>query len=152
MPPMNLGLIITGGVILLNAVIFTLVFTLIKKGLERQRRELEIEGVVLDSGPVWITRRLRGYSGHGMYAGYSVKKGRSHLVLTRTHLVALGFRGARFERSELHRFKVSVDDGALRLHTENPPGATGSMELRVPVADAFAWVRALKEAGAVEAS
>jgi len=39
------------------------------------------------------------------------------------------------------------EDGALRVHSDAPPGATGSLDYRVPVTDTTAWVQALTEAG-----
>jgi hypothetical protein len=147
---MPLGLMIAAGVLLLLLVIFSLVFTLVRRALVRQRLALEAEGVVLDTGPQWMTLRLQGYRRPGLYAGIMVKKVRGHLVLTKTHLTAVGLRWMRFEISQLQRFKVSVGEGGLRLHTDQPPEATGTLDLRVQIPDAEAWLKALKEVGAVE--
>ena len=52
-------------------------------------------------------------------------------------------------RSDLARFTVDIaDNGALRIHSDDPPGATGSIEYRVTLTDAQAWVSALVQAGA----
>jgi hypothetical protein len=148
---MLLGLVIVGGVLALLGIVFGSLFFVVRSSMARHRREVEAEGVLLDSGPGWITTRLHDYRAPGRYAGSRVAKNPGQLVLTRQSLFVLGLGKQRIERAELGRFTVAVDQGALRLRTENPPGATGTVEMRVAVLDAEAWVKALREAGALVA-
>ena len=71
------------------------------------------------------------------------------MVLTRERLYFLRRRYGTFTRSDLARFTVGVaEDGKLRLHSDDPPSASGSIDFRFNVGDTEAWVKALTDAGA----
>jgi hypothetical protein len=138
--------------VFVTAILFV-VFRAVQKAIARQRAELEREGIERDSGLLWITARFTNFRGPGFYAGRSVGKARGRLVLTRERLVVLTGAGPRrygaFSRADLGQFVVSTaEDGALHIHSDSPPGATGSLDYRVPVSDPVNWVTALTAAGA----
>ena len=147
------------GIPVLIAAILLLVFRLIRRATARARAELNLEGVVLESGRLWITIRYKGYRAPGFYRGGGVTKTRTYLVLTRKRLTLLMpgsqsnqrlfWRGYAIARGDLGRFTVGVaEDGALHIHSDDPPYAKGSIDYRIAVGNAAAWVKALTEAGA----
>lgn len=140
------------GVPLLVGIILVLAFRAARGAAQRARAALDAEGVVLDSGRQWVTMRYRGYRAPGIAWGAGVIRTRASLVLTRERLVLTpGLRrgNLRVARADLARFGVGLaDDGALQIHSDNPPGATGSIHCRIAMSDAARWVAALLEAGA----
>jgi hypothetical protein len=149
---MTLALLITGAVVALGALIaFSVVGVrnTTRKNLERRRAELEVEGIVLDSGVRSMTVHFEGFRAPGLYVGVGVRQGPGQLVLTRKHLVFVGARRLPpTPWAELGRFKVQVHDGRLRLETDRPYGASGSLGVDVSVDDPEGWVRELRAAGA----
>ena len=130
--------------------IFALVFSSIRKATARMRAELASEGIVLDTGPQWITLRLTNFRAPGLAVGVSVNKSRASLVLTQRRFVMLPSRRAfcRVDRKDLARYTVGLDGGALVIHSDDPPNASGSIDYRVTFPEAQAWVNALTDAGA----
>jgi hypothetical protein len=127
------------------------IFSLVRRATAAARAALEAEGVVLDTGPQWVTIRYANFRAPGFYRGVGISKTRGALVLTRRRFVFTPSRRQFFlvERSDLGRFTVGIaEDGALHVHSDDPPHATGSIGYRVMVSDAAAWVKALTEAGA----
>lgn len=128
------------GIALLAFAMLGVVFHLVGKALDRARAELDTEGVERASARVLITTRFKDFRGAGMITS-GVRRNPGYLVLTRERLIVLQRpqRYGSFVRGDLGRLRVSVDeDGALRVHTDEPPGATGSVSYRVPVPDAAA--------------
>jgi hypothetical protein len=156
--PEGLGLILGIGIPALVLTILAVVFLFVSRAVRRRMAEERLkatqEGIVLDSGPVWMTVRYRGFQSAGLFIGVGIRKSRVTALLTRERLAFLPWSRHYFTiaRADLARFKVGVaEDGGLRIHTEDPPGASGSIDYRIPVADASAWVSALAEAGAQRA-
>jgi hypothetical protein len=147
--------VVAGGPVVLVAIVLTIVFSLLARALRRARAELEAEGVELDSGMRWITTRYRNFRAPGIRARAQITGGRGILVLTRKRLYVLK-RPQRYgilERDALGRFTVGVDSkGRLQLHSEEPPGAIGTVDYRVRVDDVDGWIGALVAAGARRAS
>ncbi|HEY4220451.1 MAG TPA: hypothetical protein VGO62_03895 [Myxococcota bacterium] len=131
--------------------ILAIVFSQVKKAAARARQALEHEGILLDSGKRWVTLHLRGYRAPGIAVGAGLQKLRCAVILTKKTLALIpGYRAfTRIHTNELSHYTVGVaDDGALRIHSDDPPRASGSIDYRVPVDDASAWVRALVDMGA----
>jgi hypothetical protein len=146
-----LGLGIPALVFLILGVVFFFVRRAVRRQMAEARAQAAHEGIVLDSGPVWMTVRYRGYRAPGVYVGVGVRMTRVEMILTRARLsfVPRARHYSGIGHADLGRFQVAVaEDGALRLHTDNPPGASGSIDYRIPVADPAAWVSALTQAGA----
>ena len=87
----------------------------------------------------------------GIRIGAGVNKSRASLVLTRQGRFILmpGFRG----RYWLVAPNITVgiaEDGRLHPHSDNPSGegASGSIDYRIAVPEAAAWMNALTLAGA----
>lgn len=149
---MKLGLLIAGSVILLVGTILTIVFTIVgrvqRANVADARQMLDAEGIRLDTGPVGATVRYRDFRAPGRYEGAAIMKTRRHLVLTDKQLAILGGRPVFFTpRGELRRWQVGLDGARLRLVSDDPPGATGHVDLRLAVHDAERWVTTLREAG-----
>jgi hypothetical protein len=145
------------GIPLFVAAILILAFSLVGRVKAAERAALDHEGVVLDSGPQWITIRYNNFRAPRIYRGVGITKTRGSLVLTRQRFgVLTGGRQRPYNliaRSDLARFAVGIaENGALRVHSDDPPGATGSIDYRVALGDAAVWVKALAEAGARHAS
>jgi hypothetical protein len=139
------------GIPLFVAAILLLVFGTIRRTIARQRAALEHEGIVLDSGIVWVTIRYSGFRAQGFARGVGLDKTRGSLILSRQRLVLVPSRWQfhSIDRSDFRRFTVGIaEDGTLHLHSDDPPNATGSIDFRVPVTDAGEWVRTLTAAGA----
>jgi len=122
----------------------------VKRATARMRAELEREGLVLDTGPTWITIRMSNFRGHGRSVGSGIEKTRASLILSKERLVLVPSRWQffRVNRADLPRYTVGVDGGQLVIHTDDPPNATGTIDYRVTLADPEPWVKALTEAGA----
>lgn len=150
--PLVLILLLILGTPILVAVILFLVFRSVNQAAARERAALVSEGIVLDSGMTWIAVRFRNFRMPRFYRGVGYTRAWSSVLLTRERLVfTTGLRAGyfRFLRKDLGLFSVSVtEDGALRIHSDHPPGATGAIDFRVKVSDPSSWVKALCEAGA----
>ena len=142
---------LAGGIPALVGTILIVVFSAVGRAKARLRAELEREGIVLDSGTRWVTIRFSRFRAPGYYRGAGLLKLRASLVLTQARFVLFpGFRSFyRVARADLGRYAVGMaEDGALELHSDDPPGATGSIDFRVNVDEPNAWVAALSSAGA----
>jgi type II secretory pathway pseudopilin PulG len=145
------ALVIVGGVLVLVGTILTLVRATIAR--ERQAmaaalHRLEAEGIRLDAGPVRTTVRFRDFRAPGRYYGVAIVKTRRHVVLTDQQLAILGGRPMfHTPVGELRRWQVGLDGARLRLVSDDPPGATGHVDLRVSVPDAPRWLTTLRDAG-----
>lgn len=138
------------GIPIVVLAILGVVFYLIGKVLDQARAELDAEGVEKASERVIISTRFKGFRAPGLITS-GFRKNPGYLVLTRERLIVLQRpqRYGIFARGDLGHLRVSVDDdGALRVFTDEPPGATGSVSYRVPVPDAADWVKTLVAAGA----
>jgi hypothetical protein len=141
------------GIPVFVAAILILVFSLVGRARARERAAFDHEGVVLDSGRLWITIRYANFRAPRIYRGVGIAKTRGSLVLTRQRFGVLtgGYQRpySLIARSDLGRFTVGIaEDGALQIHSDDPPGATGSIDYRIALGDAASWVKALTEAGA----
>jgi hypothetical protein len=148
---MSLGLLLGIGIPAFVAAILLFVFTLVRGMIARQRAALVQEGIVLDSGPQWITIRYAGYSAPGIYRGGGFHKMKASLILTQQRLALLPSRRSygRIPRNGLGHFTVgATPDGTLQIHSDNPPGASGSIDYSVNLPDAETWVKTLTDLGA----
>jgi len=137
------------GSIALTFSTLAIVFHLIRTSIAREAASLT--GVERDSGPIKVMARYRRFRAPGMSYGGAIKGAPGQLVLTATHLYVLQRpqRYGRFARADLPRFTAGVIDGdRLQLRSEDPPGASGTVDYRMRVADPAGWVTALVAAGA----
>jgi hypothetical protein len=149
----GLGLALGFGIPAFVFAILGVVFVLVRRFVRRQMKEARAranhEGIVLESAPVWMTVQYESYRSPRLYVGYGVRKMRVTMILTRERLAFIPGTHLSVGRGDLGRFHVGLgEEGALRIHTKDPPGARGSMEYSVPVPDAANWVAALTAAGA----
>lgn len=148
---MILGLVIAGGALVLVGGIVMFVMAALRAERARvaaMRHQLDAEGIQLDAGAVDVTIRVRNFRAPGLYVGRGYEGTRRHLVLTDQQLAILGGRPAFFTpRNELKRWKVGLDGERLHLVSDDPPGATGHVDLRISVSDAQQWLTTLREAG-----
>ncbi|HEY8073051.1 MAG TPA: hypothetical protein VIF62_03050, partial [Labilithrix sp.] len=86
--------IILVGAAALAVGINVLVFSLVRRAIDRTVAELASEGIVLDSGRVRVTTRYRDFRASGIYIGAGIRTGGGRLVLTKQRLVILP-RGRR---------------------------------------------------------
>ena len=138
------------GTLALVASILVIVFGAVRKAVDRAAEALAPEGIELDSGPLKLTVRMRDFRTPTFYSGGGISVVPARVVLTkqRLHLLARPQRYGIIDRSGLGAFTVGVVDGRLHLQATDPPGATGSIDYRIPVRDPDAWVTALRAAGA----
>lgn len=138
------------GPLTLVATVLTIVFSLVRRAVDRAAAALANEGVVLDSGPLTLTTRYRSFRSAAIYSSSSIQRVPGRIVLTnqRLHLLRRPQRYGVFERSELPKLSVDVFEGMLRIHSDDPPNASGHVDFRAPVTDPQAWLKALVEAGA----
>jgi hypothetical protein len=141
---------VVGGPLVLVGAVLTLVFSLIRRAIAQAAAALADEGVELDSGPLAVSTRYRNFRTQGFSASAAVNLGPGRLVLTkkRLHIIKRPQRYGIIERAWLPQFSVDVDGGRLRIRSEDPPEASGSVEYHAPVSDPEAWVKALRDAGA----
>ncbi|MGE0548851.1 MAG: hypothetical protein AB7O24_20450 [Kofleriaceae bacterium] len=135
------------------AAVLVIVFAMIRRAIDRAADALTPEGIELDSGPVTVTTRLRNYRAPGFYSGGAYRRNPARVVLTKQRLYILQ-RPQRFgviDRADLAAFTIGILDGKLQLRSDKPPGATGSIDFRIPVRDPDAWVARLASAGASRA-
>lgn len=151
---MTLGVSLGVGIPLFVALILFIAFTSVRRAIARQREVIAAEGVELDSGPQWITIHLKGFRAPGRAVGVGVEKARMSMILTKKalHFVPNRWRFLHFERSALDHFVVSARDGAVEMHSDDPPNASGTIDIKLPASNAVEWVAALKEAGAKSTS
>lgn len=149
MSSLPLVLSIVGSMLLVTTVLFA-VFAAIRKAIDRAAEALGPEGIELDSGPVIVSTRMRNFRAPKIYSSAAFRRNPARVVLTKQRLYILERpqRFGLFDRSELSSFTVRIVDGTLHLRSEEPPGATGTIEYRVPVRDADTWLARLVEAGA----
>jgi hypothetical protein len=153
---MNVGLLVAAivvGTLVLVGGILLLVFTAVRKAIEREAAALASEGIVLDSGPSTLNATFADFRGPSVYIGVGSRRGPARVVLTKRRFTFVPsgqnrFGFARMDYAELARFTVGVSDGKLHLHSDQPPNASGTVDLLLSVADPASWVRALTEAGA----
>jgi hypothetical protein len=146
-----LGVGIPAGVLAFLLVLFTFIFTMVRRRMAEARAMVEQEGIVLDTGTQWITIRYQGFRARGIRMGVGINKARCSLVLTRQGRIILmpGFSG----RYWLVPSNITVgvaEDGALLIHSDRPSGegASGTIDYRVAMPEASAWVSTLMQAGA----
>ncbi len=151
-----LAAIIVGGVLVILGLVAVLLFSIfaaVRRAGEREVAALQSEGIVLDSGRVHVRFGFRGFRGPMVAIGVGVRAGPGRIVLTQQRLTFVpsgsnryGF--ARMDREGLSRFQVGIQDGKLHLHSDQPPNASGSVDVLVSVANPAQWVDALTMAGA----
>lgn len=152
--PMWLTVLSIVGPLVLVTAVLVIVFAAIRKAIDRAADALAPEGIELDSGRITVTTRLRNYRGPGIYSGGGIRRNPARAVLTKERLYILQ-RPQRFgviDRADLAKFTVGTLDGKLHLRSEQPPGATGTIDFRIPVRDPETWVAALAGAGASRAA
>jgi hypothetical protein len=145
--------LIVGGSLVFAGLLVTLIVGGLRRATARQMAVLQGEGIVLDSGRVHVKLKFQGFRGPGVAIGIGVNAGPGRVVLTqrRFTFVPSGqnrYGIAAFERDMLSRFDVGVDEGKLHLHTDNPPNASGTVDMFLSVAEPARWVDALTSAGA----
>jgi hypothetical protein len=149
-----LAAIIVGSLLVIGGLVVGLlyfIFGAVRRAGDREVAALQSEGIVLDSGPVHIRFGFRGFRGPMVAIGVGVRAGPGRLVLTRQRLTFVPsgrnrFGFARMDREGLRRFQVGIQDGKLHLHSDEPPNATGTVDVLVSVANPAQWVDALTEA------
>jgi hypothetical protein len=142
------------GPLVLVTVVLVIVFAAIRKAIDRAAQGLASEGIELDSGPVTVTTRMRSFRAPGIASAGGIRRNPARVVLTkqRLHIVQRPQRYDIIERADLARFTIDTVDGKLRLRSEDPPGASGEIDYRIPVRDLDAWMAALAAAGARHAA
>jgi hypothetical protein len=146
-----LGLSLGIGIPVIVIAFLAFVFSRVRAANAARYATLAHEGIVLDSGPRWITLRLHGYRAPGIAASAAIEKVRATLILTERSLALIpGLRAlSTIARTDLARFTVRrADDGALHLSSSEPPNASGTIDIRIPGDDVDRWLAALVEAGA----
>jgi hypothetical protein len=136
--------------LVLVVAVLALVFAAIRKAIDRAAHALGPEGIEHDSGPVTVTTRMRDFRAPDFYSGGGLRRNPARVVLTKQRLYILQ-RPQRYgviDRAGLAKFTVGIVDNKLRLRTDEPPGASGSIDYRIPVRDPETWVGALTAAGA----
>jgi len=153
---MNVGLlvaIIVVGTLVFVGTLLLLIFSAVRRSIARQLVALASEGIVLDSGSVHMKLRFRNFRGPRVAIGVGVRAGPGRMVLTQQRLtfVPMGqnrYGFASLDREMLGRFSVGVDEGRLHMHSDDPPNASGTVDLFLSVANPARWVDALTTAGA----
>jgi hypothetical protein len=153
---MNVGLLvglIVGGSLLFAGTLVALILSAVRRAAARQMAALAGEGIVLDSGRIHVKLQFRGFRGPRVAIGVGVNAGPGRVVLTqrRFTFVPAGqnrYGIATIDREMLGRFDVGVDQGKLHLHSDNPPNASGTVDMFLSVAEPARWVDALTTAGA----
>lgn len=134
-----LGVVFTA---LFAVAIVMFVLFLVRKVHEAAVAKLEAEGIVRRSGRVRIKLRLKKYVSATMRSGaYSIRTG--ELVLTGKGLSLVMPYVIRLGVAPWTALKAELKDGKVYLHTEQPPEATGSVEVTVDAPEPEAWISAL---------
>jgi hypothetical protein len=150
-PTLLLAIGIPAAVVTFLIVLFAFIITMVRRRFAQARAALEHEGIALESGPRWMTIRYSSFRARGMRIGAGINKTRGSLVLTRQGRIILmpGFQG----RYWLVPPNITVgiaEDGRLHIHCDKPSGegASGSIDYRIAMPEAAAWMTALTQAGA----
>ncbi len=141
---------VVGGVVLVGGFVYLLLRAILAIA-QKQRDVLANEGIVLDSGSVWMTIQYRGFSAPRFARGIGFDKRKGAFILTKNRfsVVPRRWQHEQIARSDLGRFTVGTDaEGRLLVRSDNPPNASGLIEFHVPVGDPNAWISALTAAGA----
>jgi hypothetical protein len=135
-------------------VVLVVVFAGIKKAIARAAEALSSEGVELDSGPVTVTTRFQKFRSPEILAAGGIRRNPARIVLTkqRLHILQRPQRYGIFDRDKLSHFTVTIEGGALKLESSDPPGASGSVSYSVEMPELDRWVSALVAAGAKRAA
>jgi hypothetical protein len=147
---MSVVLLVAGvvvGSVAFVAAVLAVVVALIRRRLAEQAASLD--DVMLDSGYVKMATRFDGFRSPTLIrSGY--RRNPARVVLTRTHLHLLEQPQVYgvFALEDLSHFTAATQEGALHLRSTEPPGATGTVDYRIPVSDPDRWVEALIAAGA----
>ncbi len=146
-----LVLSITGSLVIVG-VVLVIVFSAVRRAIDRAAERVAVEGVELDSGPVTVTVRMRDFRAPGIRSG-GLRRVPGRVVLTKRRLHILGRpqRYGIFDRADLDKLAVGILDGRLHLYATDPPGATGSIDYRVRVDNPERWVAAIVAAVALGA-
>lgn len=153
---MNVGLMVAGIIVatlLFVGVVLFLSFGAMRRSAARALVRLQEEGIVLDSGPIHMKATFRGFRGPRVAIGAGMRAGPTRIVLTQRGLrfVPMGqnrFGFASTDRDLIGRFEVGAKDGKLHLHSDNPPNASGTVDILLSVSNPAEWVDALMQAGA----
>jgi hypothetical protein len=131
-----------------------IVFAAVRKAIDRAAEALAAEGIELDSGPVTATTRMRNFRAANLYSGGGIRRNPARVVLTkqRLYIVQRPQRYGVIDRADLAKLTVGILDGKLHLQSDEPPGASGSIDYRIPLRDPETWVAALAGAGARRAA
>lgn len=126
-----------------------LVLLLVTSVRERAITKLaEREGLAKRSGAVRMTIRLTDYRGHNWISGMrAIKPG--ELVLTEKTLSLVIPSALPIGGVDLANLTVEVVEGRLKISTDRPWQAQGSVEVSFPCEDADDWLRRLTARGAV---
>ncbi|MGD0524546.1 MAG: hypothetical protein ABSE49_05365 [Polyangiaceae bacterium] len=154
---MNVGLLvalIVAGALLFAGTLVFLIVSAVRRQTARAMAVLHGEGIILDSGRVHLKLSFRGFRGPRVAIGIGMNAGPGRVVLTQRRFTFVPWGQNRYgftttDRELLHRFAVGVDEGRLHLHSDNPPNASGTVDIFVSVANPAEWVEALTAAGAV---
>jgi hypothetical protein len=134
-----------GGILftaLMAVVVMQFVLFLVRKVHARAVARLEPEGIVRRSGRVRIYLKLRNFvSAHMRSGATSIRTG--ELVLTGKGLVLVMPYPIRLGAPPWTALKAQVIDGKVHLETEQPPEATGKVEVTVHAPEPEAWISAL---------
>lgn len=137
-----IGIVVVGALFAFALVRFVLF--LVGKVHDKNVALLEPEGILLRSGRVRVYLKLRGYRGTQVTLSSMTSIRMGELVLTKQGLVLVMPYAIRIGAPPWTALTVDTPEGKLHLVTEQPPEATGKVELTAPVADLGAWVAALK--------
>ncbi|MDP1829368.1 MAG: hypothetical protein Q8L48_39245 [Archangium sp.] len=143
----NPTMAVLGGVAATAVFVFALV-QFILYGVRRVHAaafaKLEPEGIVRRSGLVRTHLKLRGYSGKEVTHSSATSIRKAELVLTKKGLVLLMPFTIRVGAPPWNALTVEVLEGKLHLVTEQPPEATGQVEITAHLPDADGWLASLR--------
>jgi hypothetical protein len=141
------------GVFALVALMLVVVFAGIKKAIARAAEALAPEGIELDSGPVTVATRFKGFRAPGIYSN-AYRRNPARIILTkqRLHIVQRPQRYGIIDRDKLSHFTVTTEGDVLKLASSDPPGASGTVSYSVRIPELDRWVSALVAAGARRAA
>jgi hypothetical protein len=144
---MTIVLVVVAAYVVLMVGIFVVVFGLIRRRIGVTAGRLGV--AELDSGTTKMVTRFDDFRSERLVrGGYRRNPVRAVLTATHLHLIEVPQRYGIFERSDLARFTVGIQDGQLWLRSTDPPDATGTIDYRIEVDDPERWVHALLAAGA----
>lgn len=109
---------------------------------------LEAEGILRRSGRVRIRLALRHYVGPQVRrgGGFSIRTG--ELILTGKGLVLVAPYALRLGAPPWNALTAEVREGKVYLQTDQPPDATGAVEVTVNAPEPEAWVAAVSRSSA----